>query len=138
MNQADNVKRVTEFYHVLLNDFPRAAAELIAEDIEWVNPLPDSIPFGGTYRGIDGLGRYLTELDAAIAMTPLHFTDIVGAGDVVSAIGVEEDTLVKSTSKRYTMPCVHVLRFNSAGRVEHVREYNDTREMVRAFRGDEA
>jgi ketosteroid isomerase-like protein len=133
MNQADNAKRVADFYDVLLSDFPRAVAEFLADDIEWVNPLPDGIPFGGTYKGIERLGEYFTELDAAIAMSPLHFTDIVGEGNVVSAIGVEEDTLVKSTGKRYTMPCVHVLRFNDAGRIEHVREYNDIREMVDAF-----
>lgn len=71
-----------------------------------MNPLPEGIPFGGTYTRVEQLGQYLAELSAAIVMSPLHFTDTVGEGNVVSAIGVEENTLVKSTGKRYTMPCV--------------------------------
>jgi ketosteroid isomerase-like protein len=59
------------------------------------------------------------------------------AGDgMVAAIGVERDTLVLPTGKRYDMPFVHVIRFNDDGKVTHVREYNDTREMVAAFTPD--
>lgn len=133
MNQAENEKRVTEFYNALAADFQGAVDNLIDKEIEWVNPLPESIPFGGIYKGADGLLDYFQKLSAAIEMAPLHFTEIVGVGNVVSAIGVEENTLVLSTGKRYTMPCVHVVRFNDAGKVNHVREYNDIYEMLKAF-----
>ena len=66
-------------------------------------------------------------------MSPLHFTDMVASDGVFAAIGVEENTLVLSTGKRYTMPFVHVVRFDAHDKVTHVREYNDTREMLAAF-----
>jgi ketosteroid isomerase-like protein len=133
MSDYDYVQRTQEFYALLLSDFQAASENYLADDFEWENPLPDLIPFGGTYAGAEGLLRYLTEINAAIEMSPLHFTDMIEADGVVAAIGVEENTLVKQTGKHYTMPFVHVVRFDANGKVSHVREYNDTREMVAAF-----
>ena len=126
------------FYELLLTDFEAAVAGHLAPDFRWENPLPASIPFGGTYEGADGLARYLTELTAAIDMAPLQFDDVIAGAGIVSAIGVERQTLVRATGKRYDMPFVHVVRFDDDGRVAHVREYNDTREMVAAFTADGA
>ena len=131
----DHVALTTEFYELLLNDFEAAVAKFFADDLVWENPLPDCIPFGGVYHGASGLATYLGGLMQAIDMNPLHFDDIIAEGGVVAAIGVERDTLVRATGKRYTMPFVHVVRFNDQGRVTQVREYNDTREMVAAFSG---
>ena len=134
MAHPDLIEQTKAFYDVLLSDFATAESEYLAADFAWENPLPAGIPFGGTYQGADGLMRYLTEINAAIEMSPLHFTDLVANDSIVAAVGVEQDTLVRSTGKRYTMPFVHVVRFNTDGRISHVREYNDTREMVAAFR----
>jgi len=128
-------QRAEEFYTLLVSDFEAAKEKYIADDFVWENPLPEVIPFGGTYNGADGLLRYLGQLGEAIEMSPLRITDMVADGNIVAAVGVEEDTLVKSTGKKYTMPFVHVVRFNDEGKVSHVREYNDTREMVAAFGG---
>ncbi|MEP1470137.1 MAG: hypothetical protein ABJK25_04125 [Halieaceae bacterium] len=68
-------------------------------------------------------------------MNPLHFDNMVAVDGEVAAIGMESDTLVRATGKRYTMPFVHVIKFNDQNKVAHVREYNDTREMVAAFSG---
>ncbi len=133
MSHADNAQRVEDFYALLLGDFPAFQEKYIGSNFEWENPLPEGIPFGGTYKGSEGLLQYLMELGEAIEMSPLHFTDIVGDGSVVSVIGVEQDTVVKSTGKTYTMPFVHVLRFDDEGKATHVREHNDTRDMVEAF-----
>ena len=133
MNEYDYVQRTRDFYALLLSDIAAASEKYLADDFEWENPLPDLIPFGGTYAGAEGLLRYLTAIDAAIEMSPLRFTDMVESDGVVAAIGVEENTLVKQTGKHYNMPFVHVVRFDANGRVSHVREYNDTREMVAAF-----
>lgn len=129
----DNTERVNDFYTLLLTDFEAAAEKYLVDDVVWENPLPELVPFGGVYHGKEGLLDYLTQLASTIEMQPLHWIDIVGDGDVVAAIGIEENTLVKPTGKRYTMPCVHVLRFDAHGKVTHVREYNDIRGMLEAF-----
>ena len=136
MTDIDYAQRTEKFYSLLGSDFKLVCEEYLADDFVWENPLPDSIPFGGSYSGAEGLRRYFTELNAAIEMSPLHFSDLVANDGVVAAIGVEENTLVIPTGKRYTMPFVHVVRFNANGKVTHVREYNDTREMIAAFQQD--
>lgn len=133
MTESELIERTQKFYELLLSDFATVQAEYLATGFAWENPLPESIPFGGTYPGAEGLIRYLTELNAAIEMSPLHFTDLIANESTVAAIGVEEDTLVRSTGKHYMMPFVHVVRFENDGKISHVREYNDTREMVAAF-----
>lgn len=135
MSNTENAQRAEEFYTLLMTDFEAATKKYIADGFIWENPLPDSIPFGGRYEGVDGLMTYLGALDAAIEMSPLNITDILADGPVVAVIGVEQDTRLKSNGKTYTMPFVHVLRFNEDGKIQHVREYNDTREMVAAFGG---
>lgn len=134
MNNAKNIKRINEFYEALGTDPERVINTLIADEFVWENPLPENIPFGGVYHGADGLRDYVQKIQAALEMTPLHFTDVVGEGDIVAAVGVEEGTLVKATGKRYTMPFVHVVRYNDEGKVVHVREYNDTLDMVAAYK----
>ncbi len=133
MSSNDLAAKAQEFYELLLTDFPAAAEKYLADGFVWENPLPAVIPFGGTYVGAEGLAQYLTELNDAIEMSPLHLTDLIAGDNTVAAIGVEQNTLVRNTGRRYTMPFVHVLRFTEDGKVRHVREYNDTREMVEAF-----
>jgi ketosteroid isomerase-like protein len=127
------IERTQVFYELLFSDFAIVQSDYLATNFAWENPLPDNIPFGGTYQGAEGLLRYLTEINTAIELSPLQFTDLIANDSVVAAVGVEEDTLVRSTGRRYTMPFVHVLRFETDGKISHVREYNDTREMVAAF-----
>lgn len=135
MNTArpDLVRRTTDFYLTLLSDFPSACQDFCAPNIVWENPLPPTIPFGGTYRGVEGMATYFQALMQAIEMSPLHFDDILVTGSVVAAVGLERNTLVRSTGRRYDMPFVHVLRFDAESRVAGVREYNDIRHMLDAF-----
>ncbi len=128
-----NVERTLEFYDLLMTDFPTAIEKYVTDATVWENPLPEIIPFGGVYTGASGMATYLQAITEALEMKPLHFTDMIADGPIVSAIGIEEDTLVKSTGKRYTMPCVHVVRFDEQNKITHVREYNDITEMLAAF-----
>jgi hypothetical protein len=88
-----------DFYHLLLTDFPTAVDKYVTEDTIWENPLPDIIPFGGIYKGPDGLGQYLQMISSELDMKPLHFVDVIESGRIVSAIGDEKDTLVRRTGK---------------------------------------
>ena len=129
----NRIELTQDFYTLLLTDFPRAVATYVTSDTVWENPLPDTIPFGGVYKGPEELGAYLAALTDAIHMNPLHFTDMICEGSTVVCIGTEENTLVKRTGKRYSMPCAHVVRFDAHDKIIHVREYNDITQMLLAF-----
>ena len=57
---------------------------------------------------------------------------IVYGGDVVVVRGSEE-SLVKSSGRKYNMRFVHWLTYDASGRISNMREYNDTAEMAEAF-----
>ena len=133
MTPEQSSKKVRKFYAMLLSDFDAACEDYLSGDFMWENPLPEIIPFGGIYRGKDGMRRYFKALAEAIVMKPLNVTDVIAADNRVALVGVEKDTLVERTGKAYTMPFVHVVRLNDAGEICHVREYNDTVEMLKAF-----
>ena len=127
------IEKTNDFYGMILTDPEQAISKYVAPDITWVNPMPPIVPFGGTYEGIDGLFAYLTKLAESLELSPLHFTEVIGQGNIVSAIGEEINTKVIPTGKSYNMPFVHVVRFNDEGKINHVREYNDATEMLAAF-----
>ena len=133
MSSSGAAEKVKDFYQMIMTDTEAAIARYVSADIVWENPLPEGIPFGGRYEGVEGLVSYLTQLAGEIEMSPLNFTEIIADEDKAAAIGIEQNTLVISTGKSYTMPFVHVLKFNQDGKINYVYEYNVTSDMVKAF-----
>jgi ketosteroid isomerase-like protein len=95
------------------------------------NPLPDVIPFGGKYEGHHGFVVYVQKILAAIAIEQFEIDEIFAEADRVCVLG-RETSRVLATGKHYTMSWVHVLTVRD-GRVQHLREYNDTAAMAAAF-----
>ena len=128
----DLLARAKDFYGAALSDPQTAAAEFLSQDFLLENPLPEGIPFGGSYEGAEGFLRYLGGIAEAIEMGPLEFDEWVVADGVVVARGREE-SLVRATGERYRMRFVHWLSFDGTGKITAMREFNDTAEMARAF-----
>ncbi len=128
----DLLDRAKAFYASVLTNPEVAVGEHLSEDFRLENPLPDGIPFGGTYEGREGMLRYLGEIAAAIDMGPLDIEEWV-AGDAAVVARGREASLVRETGRRYDMRFVHWLSFDAAGRISAMREFNDTAEMARAF-----
>lgn len=128
----DLLKKAKNFYAAVLSDPAAAADEYLAEGFVLENPLPDVIPFGGTYSGKAGLLRYLGKINEALDMGPLEFDEWLADGNGVVARG-REVSRVRATGRSYDMRFVHWLSFDASGRLTAMREFNDTAEMVRAF-----
>ncbi len=120
------------FYAMALSDPAQACATYLAPDFTLENPLPDTIPFGGVYHGAEGFVEYLTKIAAAIDMGPLHMEEWA-ADDHTVVVRGEEESLVRSTGRKYRMRFVHWLTFDGDGKVTAMREFNDTAEMGKAF-----
>lgn len=133
MNKQDIEARVREFYSLLLSDLSEAFKRgLVDENILWENFLPEDFPFGGTYTGRAELETYIAEIGAGIQINDFEVANVYVDGQTAIAIGHEQSE-VRATGKPYTMDWVHVLRFNPAGAIEYLREYNDTARMAVAF-----
>lgn len=126
------VESVSAFYELFAaGKIPEALERYVAEDATLVNPLPDPIPFGGTFEGREGFARYLEGILTGIEIEAFEIDEIFAEGDRVTVLG-RETSRVRATGKRYTMDWVHVLTVRE-DRVTHMREYNDTAAMRDAF-----
>ena len=132
---SDNVETNTrDLYRLLTADFMDVVENWITDDFVWINYLPEHIPFGGIYKGPEGLMQYGRSLAKAIELKPLHVDDILVKGNNAVIIGVERGTLVKATGKLYDMDWVHVVKYENNGKISYLREYNQYEEMAAAFR----
>ena len=95
------------------------------------NPLPDPITFGGLFTGRQGFATYVQSIVAAVEIERFEIDEVLAQADRVVVLG-RETSRVRSTDKRYTISWVHVLTVRN-GRVQHLREYNDTAAMAAAF-----
>ncbi|MGH8611731.1 MAG: nuclear transport factor 2 family protein [Gammaproteobacteria bacterium] len=132
MSEQDNRQIVKDFYsQILLGNVEEVLTRFLAPDIVWENPLPEPIPFGGTFHGRDGVRRYLEMIFAHVEIKEFPITEHLVQGDTVVVLG-SEASLVKTTGRSYRMDWVHVLRIAN-GRIRQLREYNDTAAMAAAF-----
>jgi ketosteroid isomerase-like protein len=127
-----NVRTVQEAYAAFgRGDIP-ALLNLLTDDVEWVLPgPPDRLPFAGTFRGRDEVGRFFTLLGQAVEHEQFEPRDFVAGGEGVVALGSERGR-ARSTGRRYETEwaMVFVLR---EGRIASLRVYEDTAAMVDAL-----
>jgi ketosteroid isomerase-like protein len=132
MSAQENEGATLRFYdRVLSGDAEGAIADFMAPDTVWENPLPAPIPYGGRFEGAEGAGRYLGLVFETLDIEAFDIDEVIAARDRVVVLG-RERARVRKTGRRYSGHWVHVLRFRD-GRVRHLREYNDTAEMLSAF-----
>ncbi len=132
MSEEKNASVVKEFYgRVLAGQADTALQEYTTPDFVWANPLPEGIPYGGTFAGREGAARYLELIFATLDLSDFAIDEVVAGGDRVVVLG-HETAEVKASGRRYGQDWVHVLRLRD-GRIEHLREYNDTAAMLSAF-----
>ena len=77
----DNVAILRAFYEALNRGDWEAATTQLAPDVEWE---PDRRhPSAGTYRGPEGMRRFLEEMDAPFEHTVIDVEDILASDDKV-------------------------------------------------------
>lgn len=66
-----------------------SGSELFADDVVLENPVPDSLPFGGTYQGPRAVARYMGQISESLEFLAFEITEIIAQGDKVVALGSE-------------------------------------------------
>ena len=129
---SDLIDEVKAFYAELSSDPVAACGKFLSADFVLENFLPEHIPFGGRYEGVEGFLKYLGEIVAAIEMEPLEMDEWVADSRTVAVRG-EDRGLVRSNGRKYRMRFVHWLTFDRTGRIAFMREFNDTAALAEAF-----
>ena len=129
MNPIETTKA---FYQLFASgDIEQMLLRCVAPDAVLDNPLPAPVPFGGIYQGHQGFITYAQQIFAGIQIERFEIDEIFAQGERVTVLGREKSRSL-ATGKCYDMAWVHVLTVRD-GRIQHLREYNDTAAMAAAF-----
>ena len=133
MSKSNLIEQFNKIFDALLND-PEKIPDYVAEDVLWINYVPDHLPYGGEYRGLAELSRLFGQYVDALDIGKIEFEEyFVAENNVLIVTGKECDSVVKSTGKHYDMPFAFVVRFNDEGKMVYLREHNDSYAMAEAF-----
>ena len=122
-----NVETVKSMYAAFnRGDIPTVLGNLDPK-IEWT--LPSSLPFGGTFRGIDGVTKFFTSLPPHFAELKVEADSFVGSGDDVVARGHHKG---KAKNGSFTVPWAMAWTFKN-GKAVKFQEYQDSAATLKAI-----
>jgi len=124
----DLAKRGYECF--LRGDIP-GLMDLCADDIEWIVPDMQSVPFGGTRKGKQELMQFFQSYDASLHTTSFVPREFIAQGDTVVVLG-HFDGEAKPTGRQFSNDWVHVLHYRD-GKLARFQQYGDTAATEAAF-----
>ena len=101
------VQVVQQAYHAFGRGDVPAILDLVADQVDWKFCGPRSLPYTGTFRGREQLGRWFASIptvDDVQAFEPREFID---AGEHVTVLGWER-TAARPSGKVFETEWVHV------------------------------
>ena len=129
------VDKLHQFVATMKSDF-EASLALLADDVVWINLLPEHVPFGGHYQGKAEVVRYFTTMADTFEIGEYLWDEFeyVESGDTLVVVGFEKDGRAIPTGKVFDLHFVWVVKFDEAGKLCYLREHNDTAAIGNAFR----
>lgn len=128
---ADNVQVVQRaIEHFQRGDIP-ALLDAMTDDIDWTIPVVPNVPFTGTRKGRDAVGRFFAELAQHQRARRFEPRQFVAQGDTVVVLG-HYAWDVAPTGRSWDADYAHVFTVRD-GRVSGFHEYMDTALAAAAF-----
>ena len=123
-SNADTVRGIYESFNK--GDIEAVLASL-HPDIEWW--LPESLPFGGSYRGTKEVGRFFASLPEYFPELKVEPKELIASGSQVVAVGRHRGRGAKAA---FDIPFAMVWDLRD-GKPVRFREYQDTAATLRAI-----
>ena len=127
-------EKVLHYVATMKSDF-EASLDLLADDVVWINLLPENVPFGGTYRGKEQVVAYFMQMAEAFVIGDYLWDqfEYYESGNTLVMVGCEKGGKALPTGKVFDLEFVWVVRFDEQGRIKYLREHNDTAAIGAAF-----
>jgi uncharacterized protein len=124
---SEGVERLKAAYEAFKHQDIATVMAAFDPDIEWV--APETLPFGGTYHGHDGVGGYFQQLPTYFQEIRVEPQEFVEEGDVVvAAVRLSG----RGAGGALDSQTVHYWRMRG-GRAVSFREYPDTVAVLQAI-----
>ena len=131
----ENTSLVQSAYEVFGRGDMDAFAEVMADDIEWVDPGdPDDDPNAGTFKGKAAVLGWFGGLAATRDYTTFEPREFIAQNDKVVSLVYSEAT-VRDTGRAFVNHEAHVWTFQ-AGKLARFQSYHDTAAAAAAHRGE--
>ena len=105
----------------------------LTDDIEWIVPGGESIPFAGRYTGRGGVAGFFNKLSETSDTDPLVIQRYVEQGDTVVALGAST-ARSKPQQKQSTTSFAMVFTL-TGGKVANFQEYFDSAAVAASYTG---
>ena len=134
MSEQENVQAVQQLYEAFRQRDIPAVLNCFAEEVVLYGPAPAGVlPWGGMYRGREGVGQFFKVLGESLDIQLFEIRDFIAQGDKVIVLGYQRGR-AKSTGKPYETHFAIALTLRD-GKVAEYRSYNDTTALAAALRG---
>ena len=101
------------------------------QEIEWVRPGAPEIPFAGTFKGFQEVGRMFRLVNENIRVRSFDPGKLFSNEDSVVVLGTDTVDVIP-TGKTYTTDSVQVFKFRDK-KIIHVQAYIDTLMIYKTF-----
>ncbi len=136
MTQLDAETVVRDLYAAFARgDVPEFLRRIDA-DCDWRCLAPRNVPFGGTWRGPEGVRTFVERVLSSVRLEAFEPGQFLVHGDTVVVLG-RDAAVALATGRRYEASWVHVWALR-AGLVTAFAEFLDARAVEAAFPPAEA
>jgi uncharacterized protein len=132
MSEEANVQAAQAGYAAFGRGDMPAILEMLADDIEWVDPGPAGVlPTAGTHHGKDAVMAWFGTLGGNVDFEVFEPREFIAQGDKVVAL-IHAEATIRNTGKKMVQDEAHVWTFRD-GKVARIQLYLDTAAMVAAY-----
>src|SRR3954466_16279169 len=129
----ENTHLVQSAYEAFGRGDMTAFAEVLADDIEWVDPGdPDDDPNAGTFKGKEAVLGWFGGLASTLDFTTFEPREFIAQNDKVVSLVYSEAT-VRDTGRAFVNPEAHVWTIRD-GKLARFQSYHDTAAAAAAHR----
>ena len=131
----ENTRLAQSAYEAFGRGDMAALAEVMADDIEWVNPGdPADDPNAGTFKGKEAVLGWFGRLASTLDFTTFEPREFIAQNDKLVSLVYAEAT-VRDTGRAVVNHEAHVWTFRD-GKVARLQIYLDTAAVAAAYRAD--
>lgn len=133
MNEQDNIGIIRRIYEAFGAGDVQTIMNSVADDAEWINHGPASIPYAGARKGKAQILEFFQAIAGSTTgakVTPEHF---VGQGETVLSTGRYTAT-VSTTGARIDSPVAHIFTVRD-GKVVRWEGFSDSAQVAEAHTG---
>ena len=131
MTSEENKQLARHAYEAFMAGDIAKVMEIYADDIEWISPESEFVPFSGNYHGKAEVAQFFQKLSDSQDAEKFEPTEYLADGDKVIVYG-NATWRVKSTGRTYDTPWVHISTMRD-GKVIRFQDYTDSAAAQAAF-----